>query len=660
MEGNQPIKVSFVRRCNEKDCKTMLLEEVFYAIRSGDHGLKEKITQIRNNYQYERDVAHSGTENAKKAVASFKAELPGTLFSGTFSERNNASLVEYSGLLCVDLDTLGAKLNAARESLKDVPYVRAIMLSPSGDGLKVLFNVVLDPARHADSFRAIQALLRKVGLEIDEKCKDLARICFFTYDPELWIRTEDNLPIDPLPPEPPRATQFPKTATGLPNLTTRELICRNRLTFYDPYPKTAAAYFCKCPGYTLHTQPNAETHTVIYLDGINITLDCQHTTCADVVKAMNDLLRSEVFRAEKRQESPISHPLGTVDWRLTSPNGAQEEQHQPLKDFLQFYSVSEVKSYEPPPGLALIGDHHVVRGSVTVIAGPPGVGKSRASVYLAVCGATQQPFFGLTVHSKFKTMILQCENGLYRLKNEFSSIDIEHNDFIRISDPPPYGFLFKRSDFRAFLKDKIAEFMPGVFVIDPWNRVEHGQDSRDYLDSFALVQSILPQGDLIPALIINAHHRKSGNEGVGVGRDLLKELSGGLALGSVPRTVFAMLHASDDTEENRIVWTCCKNNDGSLGKRSAWERKDGLFIPVSNFDWVDFDSATKADKRVTISDEMIEEVFEDGALTRVMARDKLMELSGATRGAVYKVLSPKGRFSDRLVFNGDMINLLRA
>jgi hypothetical protein len=31
------------------------------------------------------------------------------------------------------------------------------------------------------------------------------------------------------------------------------------------------------------------------------------------------------------------------------------------------------------------------------------------------------------------------------------------------------------------------------------------------------------------------------------------------------------------------VWTCCKHNDGDLGKRSAWKRRNGLFAPVSLF-----------------------------------------------------------------------------
>jgi hypothetical protein len=48
-------------------------------------------------------------------------------------------------------------------------------------------------------------------------------------------------------------------------------------------------------------------------------------------------------------------------------------------------------------------------------------------------------------------------------------------------------------------------------------------------------------------------------------------------LGSIPRTVFVLQSASDDPEEDRVVWTCCKNNDGELGQRSAWQRRN---VPV--------------------------------------------------------------------------------
>jgi hypothetical protein len=50
-----------------------------------------------------------------------------------------------------------------------------------------------------------------------------------------------------------------------------------------------------------------------------------------------------------------------------------------------------------------------------------------------------------------------------------------------------------------------------------------------------------------------------------------------------------MQSASDDVNETRVVWTCCKNNDGQHGPRSVWERRNGLFVPVKDFNWEAWD-----------------------------------------------------------------------
>jgi hypothetical protein len=125
-------------------------------------------------------------------------------------------------------------------------------------------------------------------------------------------------------------------------------------------------------------------------------------------------------------------------------------------------------------------------------------------------------------------------------------------------------------------------------------------------------------------------------------------IAGSHVLASVPRTVFVIQPASDDPEDDQVIWTCCKNNDGELGKRSAWHRKIGLFDPSPGFDWATFDSSEK-DKRITITEEMVKEVLEDGPMLLVLARDKLRELSGANQATCYRALSAKGRFSDHLL-----------
>ena len=81
-----------------------------------------------------------------------------------------------------------------------------------------------------------------------------------------------------------------------------------------------------------------------------------------------------------------------------------------------------------------------MRGEVFVIGGEPGVGKSLAATQLAVSGATQRYLFEHTVHRQFQTMIVQTENGRYRLRLEYSSLDCDEiENWIRVSEPPPFG-----------------------------------------------------------------------------------------------------------------------------------------------------------------------------------------------------------------------------
>jgi hypothetical protein len=226
---------------------------------------------------------------------------------------------------------------------------------------------------------------------------------------------------------------------------------------------------------------------------------------------------------------------------------------------------------------------------------------------------------------------------------ECSALD----DYLRISSPPPYGLLFGREDFRSQVAAAIAEFIPDLVALDPWNAAAREQDSREYLDTFAALKSVLPPGDDAPALGIVAHTRKPKTDERASGRGLLNLLAGSYVLGSVPRTVFVMQAASDDTTDNRIVWTCCKNNDGDLGARSAWERRCGLFAPVADFDWDAFDAPEK-NRREVITESDIAAVFENGPLTKSEARKLLEETTGASRSTCYYALDPDGRFAKHL------------
>lgn len=318
---------------------------------------------------------------------------------------------------------------------------------------------------------------------------------------------------------------------------------------------------------------------------------------------------------------------------------------------IEFRTPSQLKAFVPPAGSVLVGDCHIVRGVVFVIGGAPGVGKSRAGVALAEAGATGFEWFGLTVHRKFKTMIIQNENGEHRLKNEFSELNTEQLDpWVRVCVPPPFGLTFDREDFRALLSKEIADFGPDVILLDPWNAVARDDKAADYLETFDVVRSVIPAGDSAPALGIVAHTRKPKADERTSGRGLLATLAGSYVLGSVPRCAFVMQAASDDPEDRRVVWTCCKNNDGEMGARSAWVRSNGLFAPVADFDWDAFESAGRSD-RTTITEADMAAVFENGAKRRKpadAAKLLMAEPIGAGRTAAYAAIKLDGRFGTRL------------
>src|SRR5438309_5060699 len=95
---------------------------------------------------------------------------------------------------------------------------------------------------------------------------------------------------------------------------------------------------------------------------------------------------------------------------------------------IRFFSPTELSAYEPENDIVLVGDCEVMRGEVFVIGGEPGVGKSKAATHLAVAGATRVNWFGIAVHRQFRTMIVQTENGRYRLQQEFQKLRCDDLD----------------------------------------------------------------------------------------------------------------------------------------------------------------------------------------------------------------------------------------
>jgi hypothetical protein len=266
--------------------------KVIETIRTGGKEVRARVELTRETLQRELAM-HGDAKRAKVAAAELKKQLPAVLWSGTFAKRANDSLIRHSGLLCADLDSLNGELPAVREKLSDSPHLWTLFKSPGGDGLKAVFRVPADQAKHAGSFRAVELHVKKLtDVQIDQACRDVARLCFLSYDPELIHNTEAR-EIEPLPlpePEKPRLTN-----NGLVNLSERQRITTELLREIDWESETSG--FVVCPGKHLHTSGDNERDCELHLDNAP-TLHCFHNSCRGILDGVNHELRSRIGKAE--------------------------------------------------------------------------------------------------------------------------------------------------------------------------------------------------------------------------------------------------------------------------------------------------------------------------------------------------------------------------
>ena len=144
----------------------------------------DMLRRIRDGANSEQ-VAAIRKEKDKAKRNALKATLPSICWSGKFPQRNDAAIVEHSGLVCLDFDGLKPKgLQALRERLVADPYTFALFTSPSGDGLKVLVKIPADQQDHKAHFDALADYYSEASF--DTTSGNISRVCYASHDPDLF------------------------------------------------------------------------------------------------------------------------------------------------------------------------------------------------------------------------------------------------------------------------------------------------------------------------------------------------------------------------------------------------------------------------------------------------------------------------------------------
>ena len=151
--------------------------------------LKEIKTE-RWKEQVEGIQYHISNGDTKEADSA-KRKLSAFTISATFKEkRNKESVNSYSGLLHLDYDKLD-NVQELKAKVIDMPFTYSAFISPSGRGLKVLVKSDNNLSTHTFAFNALRDYYDGiVGVSSDKSVKDVTRLCFVSYDSDLYLNED--------------------------------------------------------------------------------------------------------------------------------------------------------------------------------------------------------------------------------------------------------------------------------------------------------------------------------------------------------------------------------------------------------------------------------------------------------------------------------------
>ena len=131
----------------------------------------------------------------KESYSKEKLKLPAITWSGTFSDRIDKGLLEYSNLICLDIDNIESDVvDSLKSQLATDEYVKYCFTSPSNRGIKIIVEVNTGKEHHKAAFLHLQKVFEdKYFFSVDESGKNLSRLCFVSADERAIIRENNTI-----------------------------------------------------------------------------------------------------------------------------------------------------------------------------------------------------------------------------------------------------------------------------------------------------------------------------------------------------------------------------------------------------------------------------------------------------------------------------------
>jgi hypothetical protein len=141
------------------------------------------------NGKHEKIIKDLRAEVDAEKKKLLKGSLSAVTFCGTFTTRKKDNLKQGSGLAILDFDKLENVIEY-KDKLKSNDYIFACWISPSGNGLKALVKIPI--IKNDAEYKNIYKQLCIIFPDLDTSGSDISRLCFESYDPDIYINLDSE------------------------------------------------------------------------------------------------------------------------------------------------------------------------------------------------------------------------------------------------------------------------------------------------------------------------------------------------------------------------------------------------------------------------------------------------------------------------------------
>jgi hypothetical protein len=157
----------------------------------GRISLDEAANRIYNGFYKQQIVTAQSIHRSGDTAAytKFKQGIPAFVTTGIVKgSHKDANLTTYSKYLILDLDKIPLdQLEIAFLIAIKILSTYMCFRSPSGSGLKIIVLVDSDKEFHNQAFHQVADFYEeKLGIPVDRSGVNIARLCFFSYDPLIY------------------------------------------------------------------------------------------------------------------------------------------------------------------------------------------------------------------------------------------------------------------------------------------------------------------------------------------------------------------------------------------------------------------------------------------------------------------------------------------